>query len=198
MKRSWISLVLLLLLSGSLLAADDVVVFQFDPAHSEISFTVRHLMINKVRGQFNTFTGEIYYDRNDITKSSVKVTIEAASIDTDNERRDNHLRSQDFLYVEKYPKITFVSKKIVKKDNGYVAVGDLTIRGVTKEVEVPFTLVGEIKDPWGNQRIGVEGSLVINRQDFGVSWNNVMDNGGLVVANEVNIEFNIEAVAKKE
>lgn len=172
--------------------------YQIDPVHSTIGFSVKHLVISNVKGNFTDFSGVIYLDDKDVKNSRVEVTIKAASINTRNEKRDTHLKSPDFLDVEKYPEITFKSKKIEMTDNGYLIVGDLTIKGTTKEVSFPFTYFGPINDPWGNQRIGVQASLTINRQDFGVSWNKTLDNGGLVVGNDVNIEINIEAVKVKE
>ena len=171
--------------------------YEIDAVHTSVGFSVRHLVISNVKGKFNDVSGIIMYDDSDLNKSSVSVTIKTASIDSDNQDRDGHLKSGDFFNVEKYPEITFKSKRIEKKDDGYVAIGDLTIRGVTKEVNLTFTVLGPIKDPWGNMKIGVEGSLTIDRQDYGVSWSKTMDNGGLVVGNEVKMEFSVEAVKAK-
>ncbi len=168
--------------------------YQIDPSHSSVAFSVRHLVINKVRGNFKEFSGTISYDEADIAKSSVDVNIKAASINTENEGRDNHLRSPEFFDAENHPEITFVSKQISKKGEELVVSGEFTMHGVTKEVSIPFEVVGKIVDPWGKTRIGIEASLTLNRQDYGVSWSNAMDNGGLVVGNEVRIELNIEAV----
>jgi polyisoprenoid-binding protein YceI len=137
------------------------------------------------------------YDAKDLGNSSVKVTIKTDSINTNQIDRDNHLRSPDFLDVQKFPAITFESTKIVKKGGTYEALGKLTIKGVTKEVRIPFALNGPVKDPWGNTRIGIEGALTINRLDYGVSWNKTLDNGGLVVANDVKIDLVIEGVQAK-
>ena len=168
--------------------------YEIDPAHTSIGFAVRHLVINKVRGSFKTFSGEIFYDEKDITKSSVSVTIQAASISTDHQKRDKHLRSPEFFDVERFPLITFRSTRVERRADGYVAVGTLTMHGISREIALPFTLLGRVKDPWGNTRIGVEASLTLNRQDYGVSWSKTMDNGGLVVGNEVRIEINLEAI----
>lgn len=172
--------------------------FTIDRVHSYLGFSVKHMVVSTVKGHFTDFNGTIDYDESDITKSSVQVSIKTASINTNNERRDNHLRSDDFFNAEKFPEITFVSKKIVKTDNGYVAVGDLTIRDVTKEVEIPFEIAGIIKDPRGNERLGVDAYLTINRRDFGVNWSRTLDNGGLVVSDEVKLELHVEAVGLKE
>jgi len=136
------------------------------------------------------------FDEDDVTKSSVNATINVASITTDNEKRDGHLKSPDFFNAQKYPEITFKSKRSMKKDNGYVIVGDFTMHGVTKELELPFTIVGTLTDSMGNHRVGIEAITKINRQDFGVSWNKTLDNGGVVVSDEVKIEINAELIKK--
>ncbi len=168
--------------------------YQIDLTHSSVAFSVRHLVINKVKGNYKQFSGTIIYDETDVAKSSVTVTIKTVSINTQDEGRDNHLRGADFFDVENHPEMGFKSKQISKKGDGFVAVGDFTMRGVTKEISVPFEIVGKITDPWGKTRIGIEASLTLNRQDYGVSWSNAMDNGGLVVGNEIKIELNVEAV----
>ncbi len=171
--------------------------YQIDPVHSSIGFTVRHMVIANVKGYFKEFSGTIIYDENDITRSSVSVTIKTASINTENPKRDAHLRSPDFFDAEKYPEITFKSKRILKEKDGYIAVGDLTMRGVTREIRIPFQILGKVTDPWGNTRLGVEASLKLNRHDYGISWSQTLDNGGLVVGDEVKIDLNIEAVKQK-
>jgi polyisoprenoid-binding protein YceI len=168
--------------------------YEIDPAHTNIGFAVRHLVISKVKGNFKEFSGTILYDEEDITRSSVDVTIKAASINTEHHKRDKHLRSPDFLDVARFPSLSFKSKRIEKRADGYVAVGTLTIHGVSKEVALPFALIGKVKDPWGNTRLGAEARMTINRHDFGVSWSKTMDNGGLVVGNEVEIDITIEAI----
>lgn len=188
-------LVALMALAGTVLAGD---AYNFDLAHSNVGFTVRHMLISNVPGKFTEFTGTIVYDEQDVTKSSVNVTIKAASINTNNDNRDKHLRSADFFDVENHPEITFASKAIQKTDDGYVAVGDLSIRGVTKEVRLPFEILGTVTDTRGNQRIGAEGTLTINRQDFNVSWSKSLDNGGLVVSDEVKINIAVEAIKQEE
>lgn len=172
--------------------------YEVDVAHSSISFKISHMVVSKVRGHFNDFSVTIKEDPNDITKSSVAVVIKAASIDTGNEKRDNHLRSADFFDAEKHPGITFQSKRIEKKGDGYVAVGILTMRGVSKEITIPFEITGKLKDPWGNTRAGIEASAKLDRKDYGVNWNKTLDKGGLMVGNEVKIEILLEMVSKKK
>ncbi len=179
---------------GAVLAVDT---YTFDKAHSSIAFAAKHMVITKVRGEFNEYTGSIQYDEADITKSSVTVTIKTASIDTKNQKRDDHLRSADFFDAEKFPEITFKSKKIEKTENGLVMTGDLTMHGVTKEIRIPFEITGVVKDPWGNTRMGASAALTINRQDYGVSWNQSLDAGGVVVSDDIEIEIEIEAIAAK-
>jgi polyisoprenoid-binding protein YceI len=190
-KRSAAIAFVSLMVAPVVRSADTYVI---DVAHSWIGFSVRHMMVTNVRGRFTDFSGTIAYDEQDITKSSVSVTIKAASINTENADRDRHLRSADFFDVEKYPEITFVSKRIEKRGADYVCLGTLTIRGVSKEVAIPFTITGKVKDQRGNTRIGVEASLTINRLEYGISWNRLLDAGGMVVGNDVKIELSIEAV----
>ncbi len=168
--------------------------YAVDRAHTTVGFTVRHLVINKVRGKFNEFKGTIVYDENDIAKSSLQGTIKSASIDTDHAKRDKHLRSADFFDAAGHPDITFKSNRVSKEGDRLILVGDLTMRGTTKEIRIPFEITGKIKDPQGNMRIGFEATLRINRQDFGIAYSKTMDNGGLIVGNRVNIELVGEAI----
>lgn len=184
----------LLVLCSSALAADE---YKIDPVHSTVAFAVKHMVVNTVHGRFNEYSGQIIYDEKDPSKSSVNVTIKAASINTDNSQRDGHLRSPDFLDAEKHPEITFQSKAIDKTKDGFVAHGVLTIRGVSKNVDLQFKLNGPIGVGGGNYLLGAEAGLTINRQDFGVSWSKALDSGGLVVANEVKIDINVEAKQAK-
>ncbi len=170
--------------------------FAIDPVHSSVEFSVRHMMVTNVRGRFREFSGTILYDDKDITKSSVRVVIKTASIDTGNADRDNHLRSPDFFDAAKYPEITFVSTRIEKRGDEYVCIGTLTIRGVSREVAIPFRILGVVKDQRGNTRLGVEAGLTINRLDYGVSWSRALEGGGLVVGNEVKIELNVQAIKR--
>jgi polyisoprenoid-binding protein YceI len=176
-------------IGGSALAADE---YKIDPVHSSVRFTVKHMMVSTVPGRFNDFSGQIVYDDKDVSKSSVKVTIKAASVNTDNTARDNDLRSTNFLDVEKFPEITFQSKSVEKKGDGYVAHGTLTIHGVAKDVDLPFTLSGPLATPRGKV-MGADAGLTINRMDYGVSWSRALDGGGVMVSNDVKIELNVEA-----
>lgn len=189
LKRKIMAGGLALLLAGNVWAADKYI---FDKSHTRIGFAVKHMLITTVRGHFSEFDGTIMHDPENIENSSIDVAIKTASINTDNERRDNHLRSDDFFNAEQYPEITFKSKKISKTENGYLAVGDLTIRDVTKEVELPFQITGTIKDQRGNTRMGVEAELTIKRMDYGVKWSNTLDNGSLVVSDDVKIELALQ------
>lgn len=172
--------------------------YQLDPAHTFVSFSVAHLGLSRARGSFRDVAGTIQYDSADVTKSSVEVRIKTASVDTDNEGRDQHLRSPDFFDAEKFPEMTFKSRRVERRGQTYVARGELTIKGVAKEVELPFTLSGPIKDPFGGpSRLGVNGSLTIDRRDYGITWSRVMDGGGLFVGNDVTIDISLEASIPK-
>ncbi|HVV14083.1 YceI family protein [Amycolatopsis sp.] len=169
--------------------------YELDPAHTRIGFVARHAMVTKVRGAFNEFTGKAEIDGDNPEKSSASVTIKAASIDTRNADRDAHLRSNDFLQMDEYPEITFTSTEIKQTgDNEFDVSGDLTIRGVTKPVTIPFTFEGTAQDPFGNTRIGFEGSTVINRKDYGITWNATLETGGVLVSDKVTLEFEVSAI----
>lgn len=181
-------------LSGTAAAADE---YRIDPVHSSIAFSVKHMVISRVKGHFNEFEGVIHYDEKHPENSSVSVTIKAASIDTNNKKRDADVAGEQFLEAEKYPEITFKSSAIERKGDGFVAVGTLTIHGVSKKIRLPFSLGGVITDPWGNTRMGLESSIEINRQDFGLSFNRKLESGGLLVGDTVKIDLAIEAVKVK-
>ena len=169
--------------------------YTLDSAHTRIGFVARHAMVTKVRGQFNDFEGSGVVDPSDFTKSTVTVIIQAASIDTRNEQRDAHLRSNDFLAMEEYPQITFTSTGIQQTGPTSVELtGDLTIRGVTNTVTIPFDFEGAATDPYGNLRVGFEGSVVINRKDYGVTWNVALETGGVLVSDKVTLEFEVSAI----
>jgi polyisoprenoid-binding protein YceI len=169
--------------------------YKIDPAHSIIGFSVRHLEINWVEGRFKDFEGTVHYDDKDVTKSSVEFTAKVESIDTGIAPRDKHLRTADFFEVEKYPTLTFKSTRVERKGkDGFVLHGDLTLKGVTKPVQLPFKITGAVKDPWGNTRFGVEAQTKINRRDFGINYGNAFAGGGLDVGNEVTINLQLEAV----
>ncbi|MBN2354736.1 polyisoprenoid-binding protein [candidate division KSB1 bacterium] len=192
-KISTLIFSLFISLSLTVHAAEEYLI---DKAHTEVGFKVKHMVITTVRGKFAEFSGKIFYDENDVSKSSVEGTVQVSSIDTGNEKRDAHLRSGDFFDAEKYPEITFKSKKIKEENGNWVAIGDLTMRGVTKEIRVPFTIVGKIVDGMGKERVGLEATAKINRKDFGVSWNKTFDNGVIVVSDEVEIEIHGEFIKK--
>jgi polyisoprenoid-binding protein YceI len=171
--------------------------FDIDPAHTTASFTVRHLMVTNVRGEFGKVSGTVEYDEKNPAKSSVEATIDVSSITTREEKRDQHLKSPDFFDAAQFPTITFKSKKVEKHGNGLRVVGDLTMRGVTKEVTLNVEGPSkEIKDPWGSTRIGASATTKVNRKDFGVSWNKSLDGGGVVVGDEVAINIEAELVKK--
>jgi polyisoprenoid-binding protein YceI len=165
-----------------------------DAAHTSVNFSVRHMVVSQVRGRFNSFSGVINVDAKDFTKSSVQFTIQVASVDTNQPQRDAHLKTADFFDVAKYPTITFKSTSISKTDgNRYTAHGVFTMHGTSKTIALPFTVQGPVKDSFGTVRAGLQSNLKINRQDYGVKWNQTLDNGGLAVGNDIDIELNLEA-----
>ena len=184
-------LAMTMLLGGVALGADR---YDVDPVHTTVGFSIAHLVISRVPGKFVDIAGTILYDEKDVTKSSVSGTIKVASINTDNAKRDEHLRSPDFFDAAKFPEITFASKGVEKEGNVTVCVGTLTMKGVSREVRIAFAILGKIKDPWGKTRIALEANLTVNRQDYGVAWSKVMEGGGLMVGNEVKISITAEAV----
>jgi polyisoprenoid-binding protein YceI len=166
-----------------------------DPSHSRIGFVARHAMVTKVRGAFNEVEGTAVVDGDEVAKSSATVTIQATSIDTRNEQRDAHLRSNDFLALDEYPEITFVSTEVTPTGPTSLDVtGDLTVRGVTRPVTVPFEFEGAVTDPFGNLRAGFEGSVAINRKDYGITWNAALEAGGVLVSDKVTLEFEVSAI----
>jgi polyisoprenoid-binding protein YceI len=166
-----------------------------DPTHSRIGFVARHAMVTKVRGSFNEFEGSAVVDADDFTKSTATVTIKTASIDTRNEQRDGHLHSNDFLSMDEYPEITFVSTGVTKTGaTSLELTGDLTIKGVTRAITVPFEFEGLATDPYGNQRAGFDGTVTINRKDYGITWNTALETGGVLVGDKIGLEFEISAI----
>ncbi|MGI5863345.1 MAG: YceI family protein [Myxococcales bacterium] len=165
-----------------------------DGSHSSAQFSVRHMMVSNVRGVFGKLSGKLLLDEEDITRSSVEATIEVDSIDTRDRARDEHLKGADFFDVQKFPTMTFKSKKINKVGEGALEVrGDLTIRGVTREVVLAVSGLGaEMKDPWGNVKRGASATTTINRKDFGLTWNKVLETGGVLVGEEVAITIDVE------
>ncbi len=189
--RRFLALVLVLL-ALPVVAAAEASTWTVDRTHSDVAFQVRHFL-TPVRGEFNDFDGVVVYDPENPAASRVEVTVQAASIDTDNERRDGHLRSDDFFAAETHPTLTFKSKKVEQGADGLAVTGDLTIRGVTKEVTVPVEVLGVMGD-----KAGFSTRFVVDRLDYGVSWNNVLDQGGAVLGDEVTIELNFELDRQKE
>ncbi|MFA1818765.1 YceI family protein [Virgibacillus oceani] len=170
-------------------------VWNVDTVHSDLGFSVKHMMISKAKGTFNDFDAVLEADVDDLTDSKLEITIDAASIDTKNKDRDDHLRSADFFDVENHPKITFKATDIKKKsENNYDVTGDLTVRGTTKPVVLDVDFEGQSKDPMsGNTVAGFSGETKINRKDFGLTWNAAVETGGVLVGEEVKINFEIEA-----
>jgi polyisoprenoid-binding protein YceI len=169
--------------------------YAIDKAHSETEFQVRHL-VTKVRGRFNDFEGAIQADEQDPGRSSVTIAIQAASVDTGQPDRDAHLRSADFFAADQYPTLTFASTAITPLGSDrYQVVGDLTIRGVTRQIAVPVTFLGKATDPWGHQRAGFEAEFTINRKDFGLTWNAALETGGFLVGDDVKISVSFQAIA---
>ncbi len=168
-----------------------------DKYHTTVGFEVTHMIISTVEGEFKDYDISLTFDPEDLSSFQVEANIKLASVDTDNQKRDDHLRSPDFFDVKKYPVMTFKSSKLEKTEEGYVAIGTLTLHGVTKNIRLPFTVKGPVTDPWGNVRIGVNAGTTINRKDFNVSWSKTMDGGGLVVSDEVRIVINAEFIKKK-
>lgn len=173
--------------------------YVIDPVHSAVSFKVKHLVISKVQGTFDKFAGEFFYDEKAPARWTVSASIETKSINTANSERDDHLRGSDFLEVEKYPTITFQSTKVTDIEGNKAKLhGNLTIREVQKPVVLDLEIGGTVKDPWGNLRAGFEATTKINRKDFGVAFHKVLETGGLVVDDIVEITLHIEGIAQKE
>lgn len=195
MKRALLILPLIAVTAVGTAAAADL--YTIDTVHSDVGFKIRHL-VSRTAGQFNDFDGAIVADWDNPERSSVKFTIDAASIDTDNADRDKHLRSADFFDVETYPEITFKSVKIVPTgEDTYDVHGDLTMRGVTRRVTLPVVWLGQVTDPWGNTKAGFETEITLDRKEYGIEWNKALDAGGLVLGNDVEVEISLE-VQKKD
>ena len=168
--------------------------YKIDKAHSEATFQVRHLL-TKVRGHFSDFEGTIDYDEQNPERSSVNVTIQAATIDTHERDRDTHLRSADFFDVDQFPSLSYVSRRVESHGHGrYTLVGDLSIRGVTREVVLEVIAEGTGRDPWGNERAGFSAKGVINRRDFGLTYNQVLETGGVIIGEEVKLSIDLELI----
>src|SRR5580658_9770138 len=198
-SRIRIALAAALAVAFTLPAAAATSTWQIDPAHTAAQFSVRHMAISTVRGGFSKVTGTVIFDDKDLSKSSVDVTIDVSTVDTREPNRDKDLKSDKFFDVANYPTMTFKSTKVEQAGAGKLKVtGNLTIHGVTKEVVLDVDgPTAPVKDPWGNQRAAVNATTKINRQDYGVKWNATMDNGGVVVGDEVSINIDAEMVQKK-
>lgn len=173
----------------------DVRTYTIDPAHSRVGFTARHLGFSKVRGRFETFEGTLRMEPGKLDTLGAEVTIDAASIDTNEPKRDAHLRTGDFFLVDEHPQLTFKSTGVrnVEGDR-FTLVGELSIRGVTQTVELEAEYLGEGKDPWGGTRVAFEGRTKVNRKTFGLNWNVVLETGGFLVSDDVEIELEVQAV----
>lgn len=169
--------------------------YQIDPSHSSANFSIKHMMIAKVHGGFEKISGQLVYDPSDVSKSSINVSIDAASINTRENQRDAHLKSPDFFDIEKYPTLTFKSTRVEKHGDDLKVHGDLTIHGVTKaitlDVEAPSA---EMKDPWGNLKLAASATTKIKRKDFGLTWNAALEAGGFLVGDDVAITLDIQFV----
>src|SRR5882724_817856 len=181
-----------LLLAKSGMALDT---YNIDPVHSTVGFSVSHLVISNVKGKFNEFSGAVVVDGKKIKEA--KGTIQTKSLDTGNAKRDADVRGPDFFDADKYPTITFQSKRVEEKGDETLVIGDFTMHGVTKELALPVRLKGPMKDPWGNDRVGLEAKTKVNRKDYGISYNKLLETGGALVGDEVEIEINAEATKAK-
>ncbi|MFD4407199.1 YceI family protein [Nocardia sp. NPDC058499] len=169
--------------------------YAIDPTHSRVGFVTRHAMVTKVRGAFNDFTGSARFDSENPANSSGEVTIQVASIDTRNADRDKHLHNLDFLGLEEHPEITFRTTAIAPTGpDTFDVTGDLAIRGITRSITIPFTFEGQALDPFGDTRVGFEGSATINRKDFGITWNATLETGGVLISDKVVLEFEVSAI----
>ena len=167
--------------------------YSIDASHSRVGFVAKHLVVSKVRGQFDDFTGTLTFAENPL-ESTAEVTIQAASINTGDKGRDEHVRTGDFLLVEEHPTLSFRTTSLTHKGKGdFVAAGDLTIRGITKPVELDLEFEGVVVDPWGNEKVALSATTDINREDFGVSWNAALETGGVLVNKKVTLEIEIQA-----
>jgi len=184
-----IGIVATLLFAGKVRAADT---YTIDPAHTRVGFSARHFGINYVKGVFKEFTGTLVMDGDALKEANG--TIQVQSIDTGVTQRDNHLRTADFFDATNHPTITFKTKRIEKSGNDLIMIADFTMRGVTKEVRLPATLSKPIKDPWGNTRIGLEAKTKLNRKDYGIRYNDMIEGGIPAVGDEIGIEINAEAI----
>jgi len=169
--------------------------WNIDAAHSGINFSIRHMVISKVRGRFTAFSGTVELDEGDLSRAQIEAQIEASSIDTGTAQRDGHLKSADFFDVEKFPQLRFRSTRIeTEGKDRYRVTGELTIRGVTREIVLEAEASGKGVDPWGNERLGFAARTSLDRKDFGLTWNQALETGGLLVGDRVDIELDVQAV----
>ena len=182
-----------LLAVGTMGSSVHAATYTLDAAHTTIGFSVRHMMVSNVKGSFGEFEGTIEFDETNPSAMTASATIKVASVDTANEKRDDHLRNEDFFDAPQFPTITFVTTRVEGALPNLTLVGDLTIKGVTKEVSIPVEVGGPIANPWGQIVIGLSGGTTINRQDFGLTWSKSLDGGGVVVGDEVKLILEIEA-----
>jgi polyisoprenoid-binding protein YceI len=168
--------------------------YQLDPTHTRVGFSARHAMVTKVRGQFQQFEGTAHIDHETPANSSVSVTVQVSSLDTGVADRDAHLKSEDFFAVDEWPTITFTSTEVTREGGTWQVAGDLTIKDVTKSLTIEFQETGTAVDPWGNKRVGFEGGVTISRKDWGLTWNVALEAGGILVSDQVNLEFDISAI----
>ncbi len=178
----------------ALATSANAAVYAIDQAHSTIGFSVRHMLVANVQGNFGSFSGEIHMDPAAPSEVKAKATIEVKSINTNNERRDEHLRADDFFDAANFPEIAFETTASEGALPNLVLVGNLTMRGVTREIRLPVEFSGPVVDPWGNERIGFSGRTEINRQDYGISWSNTLDGGGLVVSDTVRLIIDVQGI----
>ena len=196
MIRKSVALAGLLVLAFSALAQAGT--YSIDPAHSSVSFLARHMVVTKVRGHFDTFEGSVQFEEGKPESWRVTATIDANSVNTGVEKRDGHLRSPDFLDVAKYPEISFKSTGVsTHKGGGWVLNGDLTLHGVTKPISLDLEYNGSIQDPYGNTRAGFTATGALSRKDYGLTWNNLLETGGAVVSDEIQIEIEVEGILQK-
>lgn len=173
--------------------------WQIDPAHSQITFSVRHMMISNVRGRFENFSGTVAFDEQNPARTTVDVAIEAASINTREPNRDGHLKSPDFLHAEQYPHLSFKSKRVELRDANHAQlIGGLTIRDITKEVALDVEYAGQAKSPWGTISAGFSAQTKINRKDWNLTWNQVLETGGVLVGDEISINIELEVVKQAQ
>jgi polyisoprenoid-binding protein YceI len=181
---------------GAISQSAELQSYVVDPTDSSVSFSVKHIVVSEVRGRFKKFSGSIKFDDTDLSKSSVAFTVETPTVDTNNEKRDNDLRGPIFLDVTKYPEMSFSSKRVERSGRDYVLAGNLSLHGVSHEIRVPFVYNGKIKDNMGKLRVAFSSTFTINRQEWGINYNKVLDNGGLVAGNEVTVQMDV--IAAKE